>query len=486
MDYLNDHWTTEIEQLGYVPFAVKAQDLILNARTPFAFTIGGAWGSGKTSMLRTLMRSLGGKPLAVRSGSSPEEEKETLEEQSLPDVLQAWTKLRPNPDERVRAVWFNPWHYQNEPNPVIPLLHEIREQIRFQLLKKDLTSATHVAMDTALNSLGSLLDAAVHLVSGKKVSVGKEITINLEKAHGKQQRESFSEPVDAQRFFLQFEKAVRQVVNPENDDDKARLVIFIDDLDRCHDQVVFSLLEAIKLYLSSRHCVFVFGLDRTHVESAVAKAGEYGQAEAAQYVEKLFQVRLHLPAPEKDELWWFVYCLMRQLEMDMGEAAIDFLMPLLPANPRVIKTALNGLKHYQFLVSSDETDPENKQADTEKLILVHLLRFYFPDAYELLLQDPDAGLVSLLEVFKDRKGSQNEAQRYLHRVVENPLVEAPRTTAGSSGGGELDKKKEEPPMDDDRFRQLRAGAGRAGAIKLFKKKFEEQFKLAAELEPYLI
>lgn len=74
MGYLDDHWTTEIHQLGYEGFAASVRQLILEVPTPFALSISGRWGAGKTSMLRTLMRSLGGKPLAVRADLTDTEE----------------------------------------------------------------------------------------------------------------------------------------------------------------------------------------------------------------------------------------------------------------------------------------------------------------------------------------------------------------------------------------------------------------------------
>jgi hypothetical protein len=139
---------------------------------------------------------------------------------------------------------------------------------------------------------------------------------------------------------------------------------------------VFALLEAIKLYLSSRHCVFVFGLDVGHVESAIARAAKFTHREAAQYLEKIFQVRLHLPTPTQTELTDFlVHHLlsldMHELKTPDNKPVLNYLRQYLPVNPRVIKTVLNGLKFYADLMKAQSEEP----FEWDKLIWVQSVSF---------------------------------------------------------------------------------------------------------------
>jgi len=48
----------------------------------------------------------------------------------------------------------------------------------------------------------------------------------------------------------------------EGDPDRA-LVVFIDDLDRCSDEVVVKVCEAVKLYLDARGLIFVMACDQS-------------------------------------------------------------------------------------------------------------------------------------------------------------------------------------------------------------------------------
>ena len=81
-----------------------------------------------------------------------------------------------------------------------------------------------------------------------------------------------------------------------------RLVVFLDDLDRCLPNTAIETLEAIKLFLFVPHAVFVIGADEGMIEYAVkqhfpdlnnvAGASLY----ARNYLEKLIQVPFRIPA----------------------------------------------------------------------------------------------------------------------------------------------------------------------------------------------
>ncbi|MBF0138416.1 MAG: hypothetical protein HQL65_19465 [Magnetococcales bacterium] len=339
--FQNDQWTTAVHLLGYDGFARQAIDIIRKATPPFAMTIGGRWGAGKTSMLRTLMRALGGKELVAQGTVFSIRE-------TWPGPISANLEVPHDQLKKIKTVWFNPWQYQHEPHPLIPLLHEIREQLTpVSKITNNLTQKTDVVIEAGIHALNGMIQD----ISAKfgLSNTFKDFAKHVSDARQRQEKEHFSGLLNAQRFHLQFEKAVLQLVNAGREDTRARLVIFIDDLDRCHHKTAFDLLESIKLYLASRFCVFVFGLDRVHVEAAVEKAGGYSRQEAAQYVEKLFQVRLHLPTPSQEQLSTFIQGIMPP---EWEEKYATFLSRILPPNPRAIKNYLKEIRICSCRISS--------------------------------------------------------------------------------------------------------------------------------------
>jgi KAP family P-loop domain len=80
--------------------------------------------------------------------------------------------------------------------------------------------------------------------------------------------------------------------------DVHRVVVLVDDLDRCMPPAVIATLEAIKLFLSVRKMVFVIAADQEMVENAIAAeigTSRRGDFFARHYLEKIVQLPISLP-----------------------------------------------------------------------------------------------------------------------------------------------------------------------------------------------
>ncbi|MGV7756186.1 KAP family P-loop NTPase fold protein, partial [Mycobacterium kansasii] len=72
-----------------------------------------------------------------------------------------------------------------------------------------------------------------------------------------------------------------------------RVVVLVDDLDRCLPPAVMATLEAIKLFLAVPKMVFVIAADQEMVrESIAASLGETNRSNAfaVRYLEKIIQI----------------------------------------------------------------------------------------------------------------------------------------------------------------------------------------------------
>jgi len=474
MKLLNDHWTYKIDALGYGDFSNRLCEVLLNANMPAAITISGRWGAGKTSMLRYVMGALGGEPstslsiLGTKSNGNAETFKLSTDVKEFDDndLKQIWT------------VWFNPWQYQNEENPVIPLLHEIRNQIKgSEKFKQWLTDkdANLDAIEAGFYTLGSLIDDTINLSLGRKVaSSGSQFFAQMEKRDENRSQKRFTNAGNAQLFYLEFEKAISQIVKEDG-----RLIIFIDDLDRCSNETVFSLLESIKLYLSCRQCIFVFGLDRVHIESALQQAAGYNMDEARQYIEKLFQANFYLPRPDEANLQGFIEQCLTKLQIagnqDKRKELAKQLIKWLPENPRMIKIALNGLALYKSML-------DNSLTEGNEWLLVHLFRVFYPDIYELLQQNPADTLLKIEKLMGGEIDYADQQLAYIHYILENPIKLSPQSLEDVNNSNNKAEK-----MDESRFRKIRANAWQAETLHAFQGAFLDAFIEDPEnLKNYLI
>ena len=83
-----------------------------------------------------------------------------------------------------------------------------------------------------------------------------------------------------------------------------RLVIFIDDLDRCNASNILELLETIRNVLSVGNLIFCITVDIKQIERAweLRYNSDVGKIESKEYVEKLLPVVYSLPPKTDDEV----------------------------------------------------------------------------------------------------------------------------------------------------------------------------------------
>uniref|UniRef100_A0A1S7LMV0 KAP P-loop domain protein n=1 Tax=Magnetococcus massalia (strain MO-1) TaxID=451514 RepID=A0A1S7LMV0_MAGMO len=236
----------------------------------------------------------------------------------------------------------------------------------------------------------------------------------------------------------------------------------------------------------------MFGLDRSHVENAIARAGGYTDLEATQYVEKLFQARLTLPTPTIEQLELFIANALDKTPFKEDKQNLSStLKDLMPPNPRFIKNFINGLiVHHQFALSTSDDELKLRSAENylSQLVLVHFLRTIFPDAYEIIAQKHEGALAEFIQVCDNAKVLNNERMQFFFTILENPLF----TTAQSEGSHNPTPSR----LGETRFRRIRSDAWRSRALDTFRTHFKEQFRTYTvapqandeylTIEPYLV
>jgi predicted KAP-like P-loop ATPase len=107
-----------------------------------------------------------------------------------------------------------------------------------------------------------------------------------------------------------------------------RLVILIDDLDRCLPETAIQTLEASKLFLFLPHVAFIVAADEGMIEYSVKKhfpdmpIGPAGASYARAYLEKLIQVPFRIPALGDVEI--HAYIALTTAEAVLGSESGDF------------------------------------------------------------------------------------------------------------------------------------------------------------------
>ncbi|NOQ14179.1 MAG: hypothetical protein GQ583_06845 [Methyloprofundus sp.] len=310
----------DIDSLSQSQFIKEIAEVINNSTPPKGIGINGYWGTGKTSALLQLHREL--------TGILPTDNKR-------PKNLQ------------VTTVWFEAWRYQNEPVPIISLLHEIRTRIR---LWNRFLGKSKKLMGVVLQGVFTAFDETIKVASAGLL---QNTISGLNKAGEQWERNHYETPLQGQHISDLLEEAIEKALG-SNSRNNRKLVIFIDDLDRCTPEVALKLLEGIKIYLNLKNCVVVFGMDQRQIEQALVKAldlkGDNNGHQAREYLEKICQDIYHLPLPDKDAKKAYLLKLLEGLKIGNDDnehrqhlATVLSNYDCLPANPRKIKALANRL-----------------------------------------------------------------------------------------------------------------------------------------------
>lgn len=216
----------------------------------------------------------------------------------------------------------------------------------------------------------------------------------------------------------QFEKLFRELVAATG---AKRLVVFVDELDRCSPNEVVATLDTVRTFLGIERCVFVIAADQNVLEAALTKAAKqetpaddanpyYSTGSA--YLDKVFQYQLSLPPLLAQSVSNYAATLVEGrggLWADINkEYVLSVLVPTHVASPRRVKHLLNTFaltyrlaeeRHRTELLSED---PATVAASIARLVCLrvefplfarHLqIDANLPNLVLQLLRDPDAAL----------------------------------------------------------------------------------------------
>ncbi len=327
------------DHLGYEVYADGLLDIVTTCETPLTIGIHGRWGTGKTSLMQMIRRALDG---------------------------------RNSKQKMIRTVWFNPWQFQFEESAIIPLLHAIREEA----VTGNWVPVSRLKNTKIFSILGSLAgEAVLRATTGGTVSMESILQQGLAF-----EEKYFETKTIAQRLRENFSAALAALVDKAKG---SRLVIFIDDLDRCLPEFVLKTLESIKLFLNVPKCVFVVALDPAVVQRAIAnRYGEGSDRDTKDYLDKIIQLPFFIPPMPDGRIEGFVRFLSSDRDL---QKYLRIVIEGVERNPRHVKRFLNSFVLHDLLANRIGIDNYDKQV-LAKLLVVQFRWPVFLENFSVLLE----------------------------------------------------------------------------------------------------
>ncbi len=131
-----------------------------------------------------------------------------------------------------------------------------------------------------------------------------------------------------------------------------RLVIVVDNIDRCDGQTAGDLLLNIKNFLEREDVVFLLPLD----PDAVKRFLDLGEPQASEYLRKIFTASITMKTFTTSELFDYAQDLNETNGLGLPPEAVSLACQEFATNPRRIIQFLNTLQNEVALATAQETD----------------------------------------------------------------------------------------------------------------------------------
>jgi predicted KAP-like P-loop ATPase len=352
------------DALDFKHYARTLADIILNSTPRFSVGIFGGWGTGKTSLMLMI--------------------KEILEDS--PQVV---------------TVWFDAWRYEREQNlAVIPFLRTIKLTL----------DASEKSRDGKWEGVKKgIVRSAIAFIKSSKVTYGVPGVATAESDFG-----SVADSLKGDGYIsddrnivyyyvTQFlERALTQLRQESKDH---RLVVFIDDLDRCSPERALEVLESIKSFFDIEGIIYVVGMDSKTINSIVKR--KFGQDSAIlglDYLQKIVQLPFQIPTWKEADIYDSIIKIIQRglagselIDQFTNTRNTKLIVKAVELNPREVKRFINTI----ILVRSVFDKP------IDELIVVQALNFRNDWNKFLELITPDEARNRFLKVYEELRNQDN-------------------------------------------------------------------------------
>jgi KAP family P-loop domain/CHAT domain len=308
------------DQLGFQLYVDAFADLISSPHTMPPLTIGifGSWGMGKSFLLEHIegeiarrqeeedegkRKRVGPRVHPVRFNAWEYSASEvvwpglvrkivgTLDtDVKWPRYKRWWTRLRWNVPRELRRLWV--------PLVIAALVAMIA--IVTAILRDNNDVAAAIIAAVGALSVGGLVKAASDPIAGWVTA------LLAESDYGRQ----IGYMEEIKRDLDQLEARLYATDDKERKKPVGRILVLIDDLDRCEPEKAVEVLQAVNLLLNFKSFIVCLGIDARIVTGAVEKhyEGLLGQAGASgyEYLDKIVQIPFRIPEPSEDDIKLFI------------------------------------------------------------------------------------------------------------------------------------------------------------------------------------
>ncbi len=345
--------------------------------TSCVIALDGPWGSGKTFFIKQTQK--------------------ILEKQNIKKNIKFIT------------IYYDSWENDDEIDPILSIIYEIVTKIDSSF--KNLSDKS--------NKITSFLAPWINLATNSSLSaLGIPGLFKFEKFLDIFKEDETLKDVKSN---INLKESIRNFIDSITENDDARLIFFIDELDRCKPSYSVKLLERIKHYFNNKNCTFVFSVDIVQLQSVLKQY--YGNDfDALRYLDRFFDFRMSLPEADINKYFQYIGLKDDAATYNIISIALikkyNFTLREISRYNRMLKMAFDPYKERIYGFSEEKADSFCRNILTPIIIglKMHNTKMYFDFIngrnFEPLLEIlVETGLV-------DRYLEKSSSENYRSRVGE--------------------------------------------------------------------
>ncbi len=326
--------------------------IIAESKCPYTFCINGGWGSGKT-------------------------------------VFMKWIKeeIDRNYDATTFTHWFDPWKYESINNLTYPLIKEIEFYAPGKKHSENIRSF-FVRILKLVPQIYSYFKFHIPFSFSSKIIEAFNSEGNIEK--------SFKRLFKLKKSFEDYIAYILYLYS-EDEIQKEKFIIFVDDLDRCYPENTVILLESIKNFFSTDNCIFVLAIDREVLSEGIkSKYGNNIFFSGEDYLDKIIKFNYDLPSNAGIIITNFISTLKESNKDLFNDSVIENMAPQLfdlngSTSIRVIKKIFNRYHLLSITLQQKQTS-----FDKDILFLTCFIFHLYPSCFTLIAKYRGRKLIDFL------------------------------------------------------------------------------------------
>jgi len=421
LNYIKDKEIDLIKEdtLGTLPYVDTLLEVIERSETPFTIGLLGSWGSGKSSIVKTLQEHFHSDPKKQISFFIYDAWKYSKDSFRRTFILELQQFFKLDTTDEFKSF------YQDKHTEIGGKLLFSRAIILYLLVAIGLISTIlYWIFSRQLESqiLVSLFTLTVTIILFllKESLVQCKISVTTPKIFAPEQFEDIFDEI-IEKVTLK-NRPVWRWLKGIFDKQVKKIVIAIDNIDRCERQLAIELLLTIKNFLEKENVVFLLPVDEDGLKKYFGKDSSHDSNE---FLRKMFNTTLKIKTFSPGELYDFASGLNTKHKLGLSATVLSLVCQEYSQNPRRVIQFLNTMQTEIFLAKKQEDKGFiAKGAVSDQLPMLAkliIIREEWSELYETIA-DNSSLLKEMEEALRDKNFKFSEDGKTCILNIGKPMI----------------------------------------------------------------